>query len=346
MNDAAARRPPILTGACLYLGALSAIMSIRAIALVSSWNADNRAADFAGSLKDLRDAGLSASGAETFYKTMLTVVAVLAACGAVFAVYTSRGHRASRVGMTVVIGVVGVLTFLGVLGGAFLFAMIGALSVVFSIRLWTGEIRTYFRTLAGHAAPPPKASATPTTDPFAERSVHTPTAPLHHPSEGSPTLPAHGPPGYHQPVVQRREPMPRSVSIAVWSAFAGSIVAAGLAGLALLVLLLTGVDYDVIVERGGPGADMIGSRDEFDLAIRVATTLSSIAVVLGIAGLLASIRVLVTRRSGGVALFVVTVVSFVVSLIGFPLGLPWTAVTIVAWVQLRKHEARAWFSPT
>lgn len=327
MTDAAVRRPPILTGACLYLGALAAIMSIRAVTLVSSWNSENRARDFAGPLEALRDAGLSVSGAETFYKTLITVVAVFAACAAVFAIYTSRGERASRVGLTVTIGAAGVLTFIGTLGATLVFAMVGALTVVFTIRLWTGEIRTYFRTLAGHEPPPPKAPQVPKTP---EVAGYAPP-----------------PPGYHQQSVRPgREPLPRSVSIAVWSTFIGSIVAVGLSALMLLAILVAGFDYDAAVEQGGIGADMIGSEDDFDLALRFITALSSIAIVLGAAGLIVSIRVLVTRRAGYTSLFVVTVVTIVVSALGIPLGLPWTAAAIVAWVQLRKPEARAWFSKT
>lgn len=328
MTDTAARRPPILTGACVYLGALSAIIAFRAITVVSSWNSENRAADFGTLLRALRDAGLSAGAAETTYKTVLAVVAVFAACGVVFAAYTSRGHRTSRVGLTVAIGVSGVLTFVGVLGGSFFFAMLGALAVVFTIRLWTGEIRTYFRTLAGHAPPAPKISP---PDPFG------PSA--HPPSEiETITAPVQAP--------TYRQPLPRAVSIAVWSAFIGSIAVIGLSALWLMSVLLLGLDYDAVIEQGGPGVDMLPSESEFDTAMRLMTVLASLSVVLGLGGLLASIRVLVTRRSGGVVLFVMTVVTLIFSVVGFPLGIPWTVVAIIALIQLRKPEARAWFVKT
>lgn len=349
MSDPAVRRPPLLTGACLYLGAMALIMAFRAVTIVSSWNGENRADEFSGALQALRDAGLSASGAETFYKVLVTVVAVLAACGVVFAVYTSRGHRASRIGMTVAIGFSGVVTFLGGLGGTFLFAMVGALAVVFTIRLWTGEIRTYFRTLAGHEPPAPKSPPAP--EPVAAAPRHPSGAgqqPAPSPYPGQ-QPPAHGyglpPAGPQQPWAGGREPMPKPVHIAVWTTFVGSIVAAGLSALMLLAIVVGGVDYDTLVEQGGPGADMIsGSEDDFDTALRFITLISSISVVLGLAGLLASIRVLTKRRSGGVPLFVVTVVGLVVSVLAFPLGLPWTVATVVCLILLRKPDARAWFA--
>jgi hypothetical protein len=97
----------MLVGACLYLGALSAIMAFRAISLVSTWTSESRDADFASSLEVLRDAGLSADGAETAYKAIATAVAVLAACGVIFAFFAARGDRASRVGLTITVGIAG-----------------------------------------------------------------------------------------------------------------------------------------------------------------------------------------------------------------------------------------------
>ncbi|MET0927965.1 MAG: hypothetical protein ABWX74_00530, partial [Aeromicrobium sp.] len=347
---------PTLAGACIYLGALSAILSIRAAVMVSTWNGGNRADEFDLALDALRDSGLSRSGAETSYKVLLTVVAVLAACGAVFAIFTARGDRASRIGLTIAGSASGLAAFIGFIGGGFLFSMIGALLVVFSARLWTGDIRTYFRTLAGHAPPPPKAprSSTAAADPFAQVPVPSVEQPASVTTPGpTPTQYAPPPPGYYTPppgyYAQQpgREPFPKSVGVAVWTAFIGSIVAASVSALMLLAVLAGALDYDTIMKQGGPSADMIrGSENDFDTVTRYYVVLSSISIVVGLVGLLASIRVLVTRHAGEVPLFVMTVVSLVVSVIGFPLGLPWTAAAIVALVHLRKPESRAWFSRT
>ena len=335
MSDASVKRPPILTGACLYLGLLSTVMSIRAVTVVSSWNAESRADDVSLALRVLRDAGLGAEGAESFYRAFLTVLAVLGAVGAVFAVFTARGDRASRVGMTATIGLVGLATFAGALGTTFFMAMLGALAVVFTIRLWTGEIRTYFRTLAGHPPPPPKAPKAPKTPAPTPAATATMQPAVQQPAYQYP--PGYGPPS-------RREPLPKPVSTAVWTTMIGSIVATGLSALFLLIVLVANFDYDAVIEQGGPGADMIGSESEFDLALRFLTVLASISVALGLAGIAASTLALVRRRSGGVPLFVLAVVTFVFSIVGFPLGLPWTALAVVAIVQLRKAESKAWFA--
>lgn len=347
MSDAV-KRPPILAGACLYLGLLAAVMSIRAVTMVSSWNADSRADDVATGLRLLRDAGLGADGAETAYKAGLTVLAVLGAMGVVFAVFTARGDRASRVGMTVVIGVTGLATFAGALGTTFFLAMLGALSVAFTARLWTGEVRTYFRTLAGHPPPPPRTPKPSAAETTPDRSsVSAPAEPFGDPSRRPlpPSVhPATPPPGAWSPA-RDREPLPRSVAVAVWTTFIGSIVAVVVGGLVLLTIGVSGLDYDAVIEQGGPGADMIrGSEGDFDTALRLLVTLCSIAVVLGLVGLLAAVRVLRARRSGEVLLFVMTVVTLLFSVVGFPLGVPWTAAAIVALVQLRKRESRAWFA--
>jgi hypothetical protein len=357
MTDPVAKRPPTLVGACVYLGALSAIVSIRAMNMVATWNGGDRADDVAPALRALGDAGLSRADAESGYKIFLTVLAVLAACGVVFAVFTAQGQRVSRVGLTIAVGVSGTATFLGAMGSDFLLATIGAVAVVYSIRLWTGEIRTFFRTLAGHAPPPPKAprpvkvSAAP--DPFAQKPVDRPVATAQ--QTGPPAgqqPPPYGyalPPGHHQhPVWQpKREPLPKPVSIAVWTAFTGSVIAASLSALMLLMVGVGALDYDRLIEQGGPGADMLrGSESDFDTALRFITVLSSVSLVLGLGGLLAAIRALSKRRSGEVPLFVMTVVGLVVSFIGFPLGIPWTVAAVVCLVQLRKAESRAWFSRT
>lgn len=338
MNDASVKRPPILAGACFYLGLLSAVIAVRAITMVSTWNSENRAADVAPALRALRDAGLSADGAQSFYRTFVSVVAVLAAAGVVFAFFTARGDRASRIGMTVAIGAAGLSTFVGALGATFFMAMLGALAVVFTARLWTGETRTYFRTLAGHPAPPPK---TPVVTPVEQASPPPVAPPVVAPQPGAGFPP---PPAGHPGWAPRREPLPKPVSIAVWSTLIGSVVAAGLSALFLLIVLVAGFDYDAVMDQGGPGADMIGSESEFNTGLRLLTALASISVVLGLAGLAVSVRALAKRRAGGVPLFVLTVVTLIFSLIGFPLGLPWVALTIVVLVQLRKPESKAWFA--
>lgn len=329
MSDPEVKRPPILAGACLYLGLLSAVIAVRAVTLVSSWNAESRADDVATYLTALRDAGMDAAAAESTYKVFLTVVAVLGAAGAVFAIFTARGDRASRVGMTVTIGAAGLATFLGALGTSFFLAMLGALAVVFTIRLWTGEIRSYFRTLAGHPPPEPKVREPRPAAPGFPAQQAAPVA--------APRTP--GVTSYPRP-----DALPRPVAIAGWTALVGSLTALVTAGLWVLVFVVAGVDYDDMRALGGPGADMIrGSESDLDATFRLYNPLMSVALVLAVGGVLAASLVLARRRGVGVFLFVMTMAALLVSFLAFPVGLPWTAAAIVVLVQLRKPEARAWF---
>lgn len=341
MSDTSVKRPPTLAGACVYLGALAAILAIRAITLVTTWNADSRAKEFDRVIDTIRDLGASQAGAETGYKIFLTVVAVVAACAVVFAVYTARGDRASRFGLTATIGLAGVAAFLGFLGGGIFVAMVGALAVVFSVRLWTGEIRLYFRALAGHAPPPPKA-APPAPVPALVQQ----TAPQPDPVQPYPSYPPQPYPGQQV----RQQPvgaMPKSVSIAVWTTFIGSAVVASASALGLLSLALIGGDYEQMMRDSPFGDDFLTSSGmTYDQLYRSSLAILGICLALSLGGLVASILALVKRRSGDVFLFVMTVVTIVASVLLVPVGLPWTAAAIVCVVQLRKPEAKAWFAAT
>lgn len=331
MSETTVKRPPTLAGACVYLGALAAIIAIRAMTLVSTWNADSRAEELDRVLDVIRDLGASQGGAETGYKIFLTVVAVLAACSVVFAIYTARGDRSSRIGLTATIGVAGVAAFLGLLSGGVFFAMVGALAVVFSVRLWTGEIRTYFRGLAGHAPPPPKVvEAAPVVAP-----EPVPTQQTTQPTPGQQ-------PAFQQPVA--RGAMPRSVSIVVWTTFVGSVVVAAFSALALLSLGLIGDDYEQVM-RDSPFSDSMleSSGMTYGQIYRSSLAIFGVCLALSLGGLAAAVLALVKKHSGGVFLFVMAVVTIIASLLFFPVGVPWTAAATVCLIQLRKPDARSWF---
>ncbi len=343
MTETTVKRPPTLAGACVYLGVLAAIIAIRAFTNVTTWNAENRADEFDRVLGALRDGGLNQAGAESSYKIFLTVIAVLGACAVVFAVYTARGDRASRIGLSATIGVAGTASFLGILGGGVFFAMAGALAVGFAGRLWTGEIRTYFRTLAGHAPPPPNVKPEPAPIPAA--AIEPVTAHSDEPAY-SYAPPATGYPAPHhgyQPHANAR--LPKAVTIAVWTTFVGSALVAFFSGLGLLSLGLLGDDYEQVM-RDSPlsGNFFDGSGMTYDQLYRTSLTVFGICLALSIGGLLASTLVLVKKRSGEVFLFVMAAVTIIASLLFVPVGLPWTAAAIVSVVQLRKPEARAWFA--
>lgn len=344
MNAPAPKRPPMLAAACAYLGGLAAIQSIRAMVLVSTWNAENGADKVAPLLRALRDGGMSQASAESAYKVFLTVLAVLAAAGVVFAVYTARGDRASRVGLTVVMTLVGIFFFLGATGGSFFDAVIGALAIAFTVRLWTGESKAWFRAL--RTGEPMVLPVKKPSKRAAEKAA-APAAAVVEPVAGpaQPVHPVH--PGCTDPQVHAgSERLPKSVSVAGWVTLVGSIVVGGMSALALLTLGLIGNDYESLM-RDSPFSDrLVDSGMDYDQLYRASLLVSGLCVALSIGGIAASSLTLARKRSAGVFLFVMAVVTTITSIVFFPVGLPWTAASIVVIVQLRKPESKRWFVKT
>jgi hypothetical protein len=335
MNATTPKRPPMLSATCFYLGLFAVVQAISAMDLVGSWNGNNASDRVSGALSALRDAGLSQASAESSYKGFITVLAVLAAAGVVFAVYTARGDRASRVGLTVTSVVVGVCFFFGATGGSFMDTLLGALSVAFTTRLWRGDARNWFRVLAGKEPIEPKRRPTPPT----------PAPPTHAPA--AQPLPPAGPVQVALPHAPASSRLPKPVSIAVWTTLIGSGVAALGSGLVLLVLALVGNDYEQIVRDSPLANSMLGdSTIDFDQMYRTSMAIFGVTFALSLGGLVAATRILVTKKSGDVLLFVMASVTVVMSILTAPLGLPFTAAAIVVLIQLRKPESRQWFVKT
>lgn len=347
MTATTPKRPPTLTATCVYLGVFALIQTISAIDLISTWNGENGADRVKVALEALRDSGMSQGEAESFYKGFLTVLAAMAASGIVFAIFTARGDRASRWGLTIVMAVVGLFFFAGVSGGGFLDVLLGAFSVAFTTRLWRGDAKAWFRALAGHE-PAPRPDVPDAPRPLVGAS--SPAAASTHPSAAdTPAQPASPPPVTYQlpPAPQpRREPLPRSVGIATWTTLVASIVVAGFSALAVIVLGVAGDDFERYM-RDSPLSDSFIDPDmDFDAFRRRTLMIYGLALVLALGGIAAASWVLVKRRSGDVLLFVMAVVTIVMSLLAFPIGLPFGAAAIVVIVQLRKPESRRWFART
>lgn len=349
MTTTTPKRPPMLTATCMYLGLFALIQAISAVDLVTTWNGNKGAERVSTILKALREAGASAEGAESGYKIFLTVLAVLAAAGVVFAIYTARGDRASRVGLTIVMVLVGVSFFFGATGGSFFDILLGAMSVAFTTRLWRGEAKAWFRRLNGEepepapvkvnafAQVPPAPVPTQVEEPVAAPQSYQPVT-HQHPVYSYPVAPVSG-----------RTPLPKSVSIATWTTFIGSVTVTLLSALALLVLGLVGVDdYQRLLRESSLGRSLLEdtSPAEFEQLFRTTLVIFGMCLVLSLGGLAASLLVLVKRRSGDVFLFVMAAVTVVASILMIPMGIPFTVAAIAVLVQLRKPESRSWFVRT
>ena len=313
MTETRPARPQQLSAACLYLGGIFSIQLIRVLVLVVGISSPDGQDDVRKQIGWFRTDGASFDDAVSIYRIVLGVLAVLAAAGVVFAIYATRGDHPSRVLLGVLAVVFLIVGLSGLTGEDFFAGVLGFVGVVFAVQLWTPAVRSWFRELAGKE---PLAQATP-------------------------------PMAAEQPTPAGREPLPKPVSVAGWTALIGSIVVGGLSAMVLLGLVLIGNDYQKIVDQGGIGADMIrDSGMDYDTLYAASLAIFSVCLVLSAGGLIGASLVLARKRSGDVVLFVMSVVTVVVSVLFFPVGLPWTAAAIVVLVQLRKPEAKRWFVRT
>lgn len=313
MTETRPARPQQLSAACLYLGGIFSIQLVRVLVLVVGISSPDGQDDVRKQIGWFRTDGASFDDAVSIYRIVLGVLAVLAAAGVVFAIYATRGDHPSRVLLGVLAVVFLIVGLSGLTGEDFFAGVLGFVGVVFAVQLWTPAVRSWFRELAGKE---PLAQATP-------------------------------PMAAEQPTPAGREPLPKPVSVAGWTALIGSIVVGGLSAMVLLGLVLIGNDYQKIVDQGGIGADMIrDSGMDYDTLYAASLAIFSVCLVLSAGGLIGASLVLARKRSGDVVLFVMSVVTVVVSVLFFPVGLPWTAAAIVVLVQLRKPEAKRWFVRT
>ena len=317
MTTAKLQRPPLLVAVCAYIGVVCAIQFLTAASAVSAWTS----IDGQTARKPLIDAlvrgGLARGTAESGYRTFLIAVAGVAAMCVVLAVYTAKSHRVSRTVLTVLAVVVAVFGATG----PFLSQVQAIFLLICVAQLWSGDIRRYFRGEAPTARAPrpaPVAAVAPPVQPF-------PT--------GMPA-PTH-------------KTLPQPLTIAAWTGLIGSLIVTGVCAVELAVLLFLKDDYRQAIGDSKFMTDLVRqSGTDLDTLIRVSTIASAVLVVLGIVGLLASIALLTGRREGGIALLVMAAISCAVSIVGFPIGVPWTVAAIIVIVQLRKPESRAWLTKT
>lgn len=303
---------------CAYIGVVCAIQCVTAASAVSSWTSIEGQKDRKSLIDALVHAGLNRGAAETSYRTFLIIIAGVAAMCVVLAIYTAKSHRASRIVLTVL------AVFVAAYGaiGPF-FSQIQAIFLVLCVaQLWSGELRRYFR---GEAP----AVRTPRPAPVA--------------AVGPPVQPDQ----QVQPVQATRQALPQPISIAAWTGFIASLLVTAFCALMLFAFAVIGGDYDRVLRESKRTANMVrDSGMDVDTLFLVSTIVAAALFVLGVIGLLSSIALLTGRRQGGIALLVMAAVSVVVSIVGFPFGIPWTVAAIVVIVQLRKPESRAWLTKT
>lgn len=319
----AAPRPRSVTLACLYAGAGAAFLFVSLTSVLWDWGSVAMQDQIAEMLQEqpLARLDLSVQSVLAILRWVFLAGVVGSIAGMVFAVFTFRGDRSSRIGLTVLCGLAA-LTFVGLGLAGLLPAMIAAAIIAL---LWNREARRFF---AGEE-PPLELGAAP-----AVQAPRPPAAPSAASSEAVPPPPQVG--------VRR----PGSVTLVLLLTGIGAVIVAAFAAVSLLVVTAGRGEYERALSEEGLTQDLLrSSQINADVAIAIITWSAVVWLVLAVAGVAIALWA-ATQRSVAArrALFTMAVITLVVSVLFFPLGLPWTAAAIVALVQLSKPDAKTWFS--
>ncbi|MFD1859313.1 hypothetical protein EHW97_02040 [Aeromicrobium camelliae] len=330
----AAPRPRSVTLACLYAGIGAAFLFMSLLSVLWDWGSIALQDQIADVLDQQPLAGLELDVQTVLdgLRWVLLAGVVASIAGMVFAVFAFRGDRGSQIGLTVLCGLAA-LTFLasGLVG--FLPALIAVVCIAL---LWNADSRRFF---AGEEQPLELGAAPAVRQqPSAPQTAH-PAAP---PPGGwsGPPAPA---PAQLPPYLPARRPA--SVTLSLLLTGIGAAVVAGFGALSLLVVTVGRDEYERTLNEQGFMQDVLrSSRMSADDAIAIITWSAVVWVVLALIALAVTLWA-ATRRSPAArkALFALSIITLVVSVLFFPLGLLWTAAAVVVLVQVSKPDAKAWF---
>lgn len=280
----------------------------------------------------LRSSGLAITDVMSWLRWALMGAAAVAVAGIVFAIYTARGHQASRVILTVICGLASLVFLTGGLFGL----LPAAFAIGCGIYLWTADSRQWFAVKNGKAILAEK----PRADPFAASGFETPPTSAPQPAEGS-TAPQ--PAAYVTAPI--RDPQPKAVLGAGLVALIMSAMVALVSGMNAAFYAVAPDEYVRLFNDNPLMQDTV--RQAGMSAAELARALfigCSIALIFSLAAIAAAGATLAGKRVGRNALVGLTVVTVPISIVAFPVGLVWTAGTIVTLVLLKRPDSRAWFA--
>ncbi|RLV54935.1 hypothetical protein D9V41_14045 [Aeromicrobium phragmitis] len=329
----AAPRPRSVTLACLYAGLGAAFLFTSLLSALWDWGSIALQDQIAAVIEEPPLAGFDLD-VQTVLEGLRWVMlagVVASIAGMVFAVFAFRGDRGSQIGLTVLCSIAA-LTFLGLGLVGLLPAMVAVACIAL---LWNAEARRFF---SGEEQPLELGAAPAVRQQPSRPAQSTPPAA---PTSGAP---APQPPRQLPPYLPPRRPT--SVTLSLVLTGIGAALVAGFGVLALLVVTLGRAEYERTLNEQGLMQDVLRSSGiSADDAIAIITWSAAAWVVLALVALAVTLWA-ATRRSPAArkALFAMSVVTLVVSVLFFPLGLLWTAAAVVVLVQVSKPDAKAWFS--
>ncbi|OUZ12894.1 hypothetical protein BHE97_00035 [Aeromicrobium sp. PE09-221] len=332
----AAPRPRSVTLACLYSGCGAAFVFIILVSQLGSWGSVQMQEQIEQLLAEppLSATSLSVDTTLEWLRWMVLIGVVGTIATMVFAVFAFRGDRGSRIGLTVLCSLAALLfVTMGLVG--ILPALLAAMCVGM---LWQRESRQYF---AGEE-PPVELGATPSVP--AQQSPHAPPQiTAQRPQASS----AHQ--GYAQtmpPPPSARSARPKSVTAALLVTGVGSAVVAGVAALLLLTVLVGGrAEVERAWQQQGMVSELIAeSGFTVDDLMRLMIVSAAGWLLLSLVGMAVTAWAFAQRSPiARIALVVVCVLTIAVSIVFFPVGLPWTAAAVAVIVLAHREEARAWY---
>lgn len=344
MTAPALIRPQKVTFACIFVGVSSLIMLFSIGSTLSNWGSIELREQIASLLADdpFRGAGLETGEVLGWLRWVLMAGAAVAVTGIILAIWTAKGHQPSRIILTFMCGLASLLFLAGGIWGI----LPAAFAIGCGFYLWSSEARVWFAVKNGKASPsasnpPPGANAfatpaIPTGFETQTASTPAPTESLAYPAEaGAP------------PLIAAQVGRPKSALVAALVAICASGLVTFVCGVNAIAYLAAPDAYVTLLEdqpvllESGVLAELGMSTATFAKAIFV---VSAAIAILAIAAIAAAILVIRGSKAGRVALLVLSAITVPLSILMFPVGLPWTAAAVTVIVCLLKADAKAWFA--
>ena len=345
MTSPALIRPQKVTFACIFVGVSSLIMLVSIGSTLSNWGSIELREQIASLLADdpFRGAGLETGDVLGWLRWVLMAGAAVAAAGIILAIWTAKGHQPSRIILTVMCGLASLLFLAGGIWGI----LPAAFAIGCAFYLWSSEARVWFALKNGKALPvgsnPPLGGHAFAAPPEAIGS--------NRPEVGAPSVPA-GSLAYPAaadapPLIAVQASRPKSVFVAALVAICASGLVALVCGVNAIAYLVAPDAYVTLLEDQPMLRDS-GILDDLGMSVatfaKVIFAVCAAVTILVLAAIAAAFLVIRGSKAGRIALVVLSAITVVLSIVTFPVGLPWTAAAITVIVCLSRPAARAWFA--
>ena len=317
-------RPNAVLQACLVAGTGSVLTLLTIFGLLSDWGSQEVREQVEAALESSPVTGVSPGELMEVARIVLMTIAAFAVAGLVLSVFTARGDRPARIALTVLAALwMPVALVFGVVG--ILLSVLGAVTLRL---LWVPESRQWFAAQSrSDAAPAP-------TEEQASMSAPPPPASIGYPPYSAPGRQSFG---------QRPALVPDRRPNGVTAAAVITLVGAGLAALAGLVVGAVFLLAREQFEEGVAGAFPDMTADEQELITSFYGWYFIVCALLALVAIVFAVLLLRDRHRVRVPLVVLSGLTVLLGIVGFPVGLLWSAAAIAVIILLFVGDAGPWF---